>query len=47
VQYITIPGMVEHDAASACKVVDVYADRLVLRLAGETGGQPFVLRTTP
>jgi manganese-dependent ADP-ribose/CDP-alcohol diphosphatase len=45
VHYVTLPGMVEHDAASACKVVDVYRDKLVLRAAGQTASQPLMLRT--
>jgi hypothetical protein len=47
VHYITVPGMVEHDAASACQVMDVYRDRLVLRNAGKSDGRAFVLRATP
>jgi 3',5'-cyclic AMP phosphodiesterase CpdA len=47
VHYITMPGMVEHDAATACQVVDVYRDRLVVRRAGETEGRRFELRTAP
>ncbi len=39
VHYVTFPGLVESDPARACKVVDVYPDRLVVRSAGQADGQ--------
>lgn len=47
IHYVTIPGMVEHDAASTCKVVDAYPNHLMLRSAGQTGGQSLALRGRP
>ena len=44
IHYVTLPGMVEHGAESACRVMDVFADRLVLRVAGRSGGQTLALR---
>ena len=41
--YVTVAGMVEHDAASSCKVVDVFPGRLVLRQAGAAEGQTLSL----
>lgn len=43
IHYVTLPGMVEHDAASACKVMDVYRGKLVLRNAGQPAGQSLEL----
>ena len=45
--YVTFPGMVEHDAAQTCRVVDVYAERLVVRGAGEAAGQVLAISTLP
>jgi hypothetical protein len=39
IHYVTFPGMVEHQAARSCRVVDVYPGRLVIRAAGEAAGQ--------
>ncbi len=37
--YVTLKGMVESSVEESCQVVDVYADRLVLRSAGATRGR--------
>ena len=37
IHHVTFPGLVEIDAASACRVVDVYTNRLVVRIAGKNG----------
>jgi len=44
IHYVTFAGMVEHDAVPACRVVDVYPDRLVVRTAGQKEGQTLPLR---
>ncbi len=44
IHYITVKGMVESEPVESCRVVDVYSDRLVLRGAGQTGGQTLRLR---
>jgi 3',5'-cyclic AMP phosphodiesterase CpdA len=48
IHYLTLPGMVEAPAGQACKVVDVYDDRLVVRTkAGKPGtGSVFPIRST-
>lgn len=44
VHYVTMHGMVESGVGESCRVVDVYADRLVMRSAGQPGGQTLTLR---
>ena len=44
IHYLTLPGMVEHDAASGCRVMDVYPERLVLRTIENRGSQLLPIR---
>jgi hypothetical protein len=44
IHYLTLPGMVEHDAGQSCQVVDVFPDRLMVRQAGSQGGRELKLR---
>jgi hypothetical protein len=35
IHHVTLKGLVEHDAAQACSVADLYSDRLILRTLAE------------
>lgn len=39
--YVTFQGLVEHEPSVACRIADVYADRLVLRGAAASVSLPF------
>jgi hypothetical protein len=44
IHYLTLPGLVEHEAGQACQTVDVFPSRLTVRTAGEASGRTLPLR---